>query len=151
MDSGTHPPIPVRRWWSHLRAAVVAGFVAALVAAPALVLVYQSRPAIRLGMDRALPDAAQGFYPLERQGKTGFAWSGGRATLSFDRLDRRGAWRCRQGRFPASRSTVALLAIGLLSASVGPLAAGVSPVGLRCEYLSNPTPNELDALVARCD
>jgi hypothetical protein len=95
MDSGTHPPIPVRRWWSHLRAAVVAGFVAALVAAPALVLVYQSRPAIRLGMDRALPGAAQGFYPLERQGKTGFAWSGGRATLSFDRLDRRGAWRCR--------------------------------------------------------
>jgi hypothetical protein len=68
--------------------------VAALVAAPALVLVYQSRPAIRLGMDRGLPEAAQGFYPLERQGKTGFAWSGGRVTLSFDRLDRRGAWRC---------------------------------------------------------
>jgi hypothetical protein len=95
MDSGTHPPIPVRSWWSRLRASCAAGFVAALVAAPALVLVYQSRPAIRLGMDRKLPEAAQGFYPLERQGKTGFAWSGGRVRLSFDRLDRRGAWHCR--------------------------------------------------------
>ena len=59
-----------------------------------MMLVYQSRPEIRLGMDRALPDAARGFYPLERQGKTFFAWSGGRVALTFDRLDRRGGWRC---------------------------------------------------------
>jgi hypothetical protein len=95
MNPATPSSIPVRTWWSRLRAACLAAAAAALVAAPALVLIYQSRPTIRLGMDGALPDAAQGFYPLERQGKTLFAWSGARVTLSFDRLDRRGAWRCR--------------------------------------------------------
>lgn len=50
-----------------------------------------------------------------------------------------GTRRAGQLRLPASRRTLAFLAAGLLFAIVSELAAGVSPVGLRCEYLSNPT------------
>ncbi|MHC1769799.1 MAG: family 78 glycoside hydrolase catalytic domain [Verrucomicrobiia bacterium] len=38
-----------------------------------------------------------------------------------------------------SRKILVFSAIGLLSAIVGAFGAGVSPVGLRCEYLPNPT------------
>jgi hypothetical protein len=46
-------------------------------------------------MDRRLPAGVQGFYPLERQGKTGFAWSRGRVRLRFEYVDRRATWDCR--------------------------------------------------------
>jgi len=75
--------------------ALVAGCVAAIVGVAAMIVVYQSHPGIRLEMDRRLPPGVTGFYPLERQGTTSFAWSGGLARLAFPHVDRRAAWRCR--------------------------------------------------------
>jgi hypothetical protein len=60
-----------------------------------MVMIYQGRPEIRLGMDRHLPPTVSGLYPIERQAKTSFAWSGGSVRLVFDRVDRRTAWACR--------------------------------------------------------
>ena len=82
-------------WPSRLRTAGLAGLVAALVGAAAMVAIYQWRPEMRLGMDRRLPPGVKGFYPLERQGKTSFAWSSGSVRLEFDRVDRRVPWVCR--------------------------------------------------------
>jgi len=82
-------------WLSRLGIACLAACVAATVAGTAAVVIYQGRPGIRLGMDRPLPPGVRGFYPGERQGKTGFAWSGGSVRLAFDRVDRRMAWACR--------------------------------------------------------
>ena len=82
-------------WPSRLRTAGLAGLVAALVGAAAMVAVYQWRPEMRLGMDRRLPPGVKGFYPLERQGKTSFAWSSGSVRLEFDHVDRRVPWVCR--------------------------------------------------------
>jgi hypothetical protein len=95
MTSRTRDHSQPWHWPSRLRAAVTAACVAAIVAAAGMVAAYQSRPEIRLGMDRRLPPGVRGFYPAERQGKTGFAWSGGSVRLDFDHVDRRGAWLCR--------------------------------------------------------
>jgi hypothetical protein len=73
----------------------LAGLVAALVGAASMVAIHQWRPEIRLGMDRRLPPGVRGFYPLERQGKTSFAWSSGSIHLEFDHVDRRVPWVCR--------------------------------------------------------
>jgi hypothetical protein len=75
--------------------ALLAACSAALVAAASTVAVYQWRPGMRLGMDRQLPPGVRGFYGLERQGKTGFAWSGGSVRLEFAHVDRRVPWKCR--------------------------------------------------------
>jgi len=85
----------VRAWRLRLMTACLAGCAAAAVAAVAIVSVYQYRPALHLGMDRPLPFGSSGFYPPERQGKTGFAWSGGEARVAFGHIDRRGPWTCR--------------------------------------------------------
>jgi hypothetical protein len=60
-----------------------------------MMAIYQWQPEIRLGMDRRLPPGVRGFYPLERQGKTSFAWSSGSVRLEFDHVDRRVPWVCR--------------------------------------------------------
>ena len=73
----------------------MAACVAAVAATAATLVVYQRHPDLRLGMDRTLPSGVTGFYPLERQGKTTFAWSGGRARVTVDRIDRRAPWTCR--------------------------------------------------------
>ena len=95
MTSRTPNHLSVGPWRFRLMTACLAGCAAAAVAAVSLVAVYQWRPALRLGMDRPLPAGVSGFYPLERQGKTSFAWSGGEARLEFGYLDRRGPWTCR--------------------------------------------------------
>lgn len=82
-------------WPSRLGIACLAACTAAIVAAVAMVAVYQWRPGIRLGMDRRHPAGVRGFYPAERQGKTYFAWSGSQARMVFDHIDRRMAWTCR--------------------------------------------------------
>ena len=88
-----YPSLPT--WASRLATAGAAALAAALVAAAAMVMIYQGRPEIRLEMDRRLPPTVSGFYPLERQAKTSFAWSGGSVRLAFDRVDRRAAWACK--------------------------------------------------------
>ena len=95
MTSRTPNHLSFRAWRLRLMTACLAGCAAAAVAAVAIVAVYQWRPALRLGMDRPLPSGVRGFYPLERQGKTSFAWSGGEARLVFGHVDRRGPWTCR--------------------------------------------------------
>jgi hypothetical protein len=60
-----------------------------------MVAATHARPEISLGMDRRFPPGVQGFFPGERQGQTGFAWSGGSVRLAFDYVDRRGSWACR--------------------------------------------------------
>jgi hypothetical protein len=69
--------------------------MAAVVAAVAMLAVYQWRPDIRVGMDRGLPSGVTGFYTPERQGRTSFAWSSGRARLEFGHIDRHVPWVCR--------------------------------------------------------
>ena len=95
MTSRTPVHTSARAWFSRLKIAGLAGCAAAVVAAAATVAVYQSRPDIRLNMDRRLPPGVKGFYPLERQGATSFAWSSGSVRLEFDHVDRRGPWACR--------------------------------------------------------
>lgn len=92
-----HPPerTSTAPWPSRLGIACLAACTAAIVAAIAMVAVYQWRPGIRLGMDRRHPAGVRGFYPAERQGKTYFAWSGSQVRMVFDHLDRRIAWTCR--------------------------------------------------------
>ena len=95
MTARTPDHVSASRWASRLGIACLAVCAAALVAAAATVAFYQARPGIRLGMDRRLPPGVRGFYPLERQGKTGFAWSSGSVRLVFDHVDRRAEWACR--------------------------------------------------------
>ena len=95
MTSRTPDHSPPWHWSSRLWTAVTAACVAAIVAAAGMIAAHQSRPEIRLGMDRRLPPGVRGFYPAERQGKTGFAWSGGSVRLDVDHVDRRGPWLCR--------------------------------------------------------
>ncbi|MFO7693552.1 MAG: hypothetical protein R6V57_10750 [Vicinamibacterales bacterium] len=95
MRSRTRQHTLSRAWRFRLTTACLAGCAAAAVGAVAIVAVYQWRPALGLAMDRPLPSGVRGFYPLERQGKTSFAWSGGAARLEFDHVDRRAPWACR--------------------------------------------------------
>ncbi|MCK7461275.1 MAG: hypothetical protein MZU84_03995 [Sphingobacterium sp.] len=95
MTSRTPNHAASRAWRFRLRNACVAACVAAVAATAATLVVYQRQPGLRLGMDRSLPSGVTGFYPLERQGKTTFAWSGGRARVTVDRIDRRAPWTCR--------------------------------------------------------
>jgi hypothetical protein len=74
---------------------MIAGIVAALVGAIAMVAVYLRDPVVRLDVSRVLPRSVSGMYPAERVGKTTFAWSRDEARLRFDHVDRRGAWNCR--------------------------------------------------------
>jgi hypothetical protein len=60
-----------------------------------MVAVGQSSPALRLTMDRPLQAGVSGFYPVERQGTTSFAWTGARARIEVGYVDRRIPWECR--------------------------------------------------------
>ena len=79
---------------SRLLALVVGALVGAAAGALALLLAYGASPAVRIEMDRDLPNSARGFYPVERgDGKT-FAWTGPAAEISWPGLDRRMPWTC---------------------------------------------------------
>jgi len=82
-------------WMPRLWIACLAACAATVAAAGAMVVAYQSRPGIHLTMDRRLPEGVSGLYPVERQKKTGFAWSGGSVRLKFAHVDRRAGWACR--------------------------------------------------------
>jgi hypothetical protein len=79
------------RWLARSAIAALAG---ALAGAACLTVAYQVRPGIALQMDHGLPGFATGFYAVERAGDRGFAWTGPRADLALDGLDRRTPWRC---------------------------------------------------------
>jgi hypothetical protein len=73
---------------------VLAGVLGALVGASALVLAVRSGHGFTIEMDRRLPGFATGFYPDERHRDETFAWTSGRAALTFEGIDRRATWQC---------------------------------------------------------
>ena len=74
--------------------ALVAAVIGALAGAMALVVAFSRHPNLTFEMDRDLPRAASGFYPVERAGRETFAWTGARGEVVFTRFDRAAAWRC---------------------------------------------------------
>ncbi|HYN08320.1 MAG TPA: hypothetical protein VES67_13130 [Vicinamibacterales bacterium] len=74
--------------------AVAAAIVGALAAVVSLTLAFSAHPDLTFEMDRDLPRAASGFYPVERVVRDTFAWTTARAEFVFPRFDRTAAWRC---------------------------------------------------------
>jgi hypothetical protein len=72
-------------------AALAGGAIGALVFA----VVFVRSPRLAVDMDRDLPPrVASGFYPVEREGDTTFAWTSRRADLTLAGLDRDAGWAC---------------------------------------------------------
>jgi hypothetical protein len=84
--------------------AIAAALGGALTATAAFVVAFTQHPDLTFEMDRDLPRAASGFYPVERVGQETFAWTSARAEVALARFDRASAWRCaasiRAGRPP---------------------------------------------------
>jgi hypothetical protein len=74
--------------------ALVAAVVGALAGAAALAVAFSRHPDLTFEMDRDLPRAATGFYPIERVGRETFAWTSARGEIAFPMFDRASAWRC---------------------------------------------------------
>jgi hypothetical protein len=74
--------------------AIAAAVGGALTAAIALIVAFNRHPELTFEMDRDLPRAASGFYPVERVGQETFAWTSARAELALARFNRAAAWRC---------------------------------------------------------
>jgi hypothetical protein len=74
--------------------ALVAAAIGALAGAVSLAMAFSRHPDLTFEMDRDLPRAASGFYPIERVDRETFAWTGPRAEISFPGFDRARAWRC---------------------------------------------------------
>jgi hypothetical protein len=79
---------------ARLIALIVGTVVGAAAGALALLVSYSVSPAVRLEMDRDLPGATRGFFPVERGGGKSFAWTGRTAEIGWPRLDRRVPWAC---------------------------------------------------------
>jgi len=83
---------------------IAAALGGALTATVAFVVAFNQHPDLTFEMDRDLPRAASGFYPVERVGQETFAWTSARAEVALPRFDRASAWRCaasvRAGRPP---------------------------------------------------
>lgn len=78
----------------HLWRVLMAAVLGAVGGAAALALSFSRHPDLTFEMDRDLPRAASGFYPIERVERDTFAWTGPRAEISFPQFDRASAWRC---------------------------------------------------------
>ena len=74
--------------------ALAAAVVGALTGAAALAVAFSRHPDLAFEMDRDLPRAATGFYPIERVGRETFAWTSARGEIAFPMFDRASAWRC---------------------------------------------------------
>ena len=74
--------------------AIAAALGGALTAAIALSVAFNQHPDLTFEMDRDLPRAASGFYPVERVGQETFAWTSARAEIALARFERASAWRC---------------------------------------------------------
>jgi hypothetical protein len=74
--------------------ALAAALLGAFAGAACLVVVAGWHPAVTFEMDRTLPSYVTGFYPLEREGRRGFAWTGERAEAALAGADRRVPWTC---------------------------------------------------------
>lgn len=75
------------------RAALLALFGAfAGVAATTITVVIA--PGLTIDFGQELPAVGRGFYPPERAGDVGFAWTSSRADLTLRGLDRTSAWSC---------------------------------------------------------
>jgi hypothetical protein len=76
-----------------LPGAIACGALGAVGGASWLVIVYAIAPAIVHELDRALPPIVRGIYGPERdEAGLSFAWTGPRATIQLQGLDRRIAW-----------------------------------------------------------
>ncbi len=74
--------------------ALAAAALGALAGAVALIVSFSRHPDLTFEMDRDLPRAVSGFYPIERVGRETFAWTAARAEVAYPRFDRASAWRC---------------------------------------------------------
>ena len=79
---------------ARLIALMVGTVVGAAAGALALLVSYSASPAVRLEMDRDLPGATRGFFPVERGDGKAFAWTGRTAEIEWPQLDRRLPWPC---------------------------------------------------------
>jgi hypothetical protein len=86
----------------HLPRAVAAALLAALAGAAALVVTVGWHPAVVFEMDRELPAYVSGFYPLERDDQTTFAWTREHVDITLAGADRRVPWTC-EVRFKGAR------------------------------------------------
>ncbi len=75
------------------RAAAVA-LLGAIAGAVCLTVAFSWQTGVLLEMDRQLPRILSGVYPPERVQDVTFAWTGGRAELLLNGLDRRLPWVC---------------------------------------------------------
>ena len=102
--------------------AFAAAVFAALAAAASLILVYGANPAFWPPL-QLIPSLGSGFYPIERHDAGAFCWTGERASLRLDGLDRRVAWAC-DIRVRSGRPNGAALPLLSVAADEGPIASG---------------------------
>lgn len=75
------------------RAAAVA-LLGAIAGAVCLTVAFSWQTGVAFEMDRPMPGILSGVYPPERAQEVTFAWTGGRAELVLNGLDRRLPWVC---------------------------------------------------------
>jgi hypothetical protein len=117
-DTGTNGDERMTGWWWRLLPIVV---TSAALGVAGVVLAYGRNPSVVLEMDRDLPRrVASGFYPVEREGETTFAWTSRRADIKLAGLNRSTAWDCtiavRGGRSSASTQPIVAVAVDGITA-----------------------------------
>lgn len=102
--------------------AVAVAVLGAMAGAVCLTVAFSRQAGLVFEMDRHMPRFLTGVYPPERVGDLTFAWTGGRAQLALNGLDRRLPWVCgvrfRGGRpAPQPQPTVDMAIDGITAGS----------------------------------